>query len=70
MHDRVTGNTTEGLQVADDPALNDHVAERIRAALESADMTAIAAMLDADVTWGAPDDEAPTCRNRREVLAW
>jgi ketosteroid isomerase-like protein len=70
MHDRVRSNTTEGHQVADDAVLNDPVADRIRAALESADMTAIAAMLDADVTWGAPDDEAPACRNRREVLAW
>ena len=43
--------------------------DRIRAALDSADLTAIAALLDADVTWGAPDD-TPSCRNRREVLAW
>lgn len=56
--------------MADDPTLNEPVAERIRAALESADTTAIAAMLDPDVTWGAPDDETPACRNRREVLAW
>jgi ketosteroid isomerase-like protein len=64
------GNTTEGHQVADDSARNDPVGDRIRAALESAELTAIAAVLDADVTWGAPDDEAPACRNRREVLAW
>jgi ketosteroid isomerase-like protein len=70
MHDRVRDNTAEGHEVADDPAMNDPVGDRIRAALESADLTAIAAVLDADVTWGAPDDEAPSCRNRRQVLAW
>ena len=67
MHDRVTGNTEE---VAGGSVMNDPIGDRIRAALESADLTAIAALLDADVTWGAPGDEAPACRNRREVLVW
>jgi hypothetical protein len=70
MHDRVTGNTAEGHEVADGSVINDPIGDRIRAALESADLIAIAALLDADVTWGATDDEAPACRNRREVLAW
>jgi ketosteroid isomerase-like protein len=56
--------------VADGSVMNDPIGDRIRGALESADLTAIAALLDADVVWGAPDDEAPACRNRREVLAW
>lgn len=46
------------------------VVERIRAALESADLDAMSALLDPDVRWGAPDDEQPTCQNRRQVLAW
>jgi ketosteroid isomerase-like protein len=43
---------------------------RIKVALESADLTAIKDLLDPDVRWGAPDDEAPGCQNRRQVLAW
>src|SRR5207248_4719229 len=27
-------------------------------------------LLDADVTWGAPGDPNPPCRNRRQVLDW
>jgi ketosteroid isomerase-like protein len=43
---------------------------RIKLALESADLDAINDLLDPDVRWGAPDDEAPSCQNRRQVLAW
>jgi ketosteroid isomerase-like protein len=43
---------------------------RIKVALESADLAAIKDLLDPDVRWGAPDDEAPGCQNRRQVLAW
>jgi hypothetical protein len=48
----------------------DAIAERVRAALESADLTAIAALLDPNVAWGAPDDRAPSCQNRQQVLSW
>jgi ketosteroid isomerase-like protein len=44
--------------------------ERITAALESGDLTAIGDLLDPEVHWGAPDDAAPGCVNRRQVLAW
>jgi len=27
-------------------------------------------LLAPDVTWGAPDDPNPACRNRRQVLQW
>ena len=43
---------------------------RIKVALESADLGAIKDLLDPDVRWGAPDDQAPSCLNRRQVLAW
>jgi ketosteroid isomerase-like protein len=43
---------------------------RIKVALESADLAAIKDLLDPDVRWGAPDDPAPGCQNRRQVMAW
>jgi hypothetical protein len=46
------------------------IGERVRAALDSADLDAIAELLDPAVRWGAPDDHAFDCRNRSEVLAW
>lgn len=46
------------------------VAERIRAALQAADLDAFTDLLDPDVHWGAPDDEAPSCQNRKQVLSW
>ena len=44
------------------------VAERVRAALESVDLTA-AELLDPNGCWGAPD-AAPGCQNRDQVLTW
>jgi SnoaL-like domain len=46
------------------------IVERVRAALESAELTAIGDLLDPNVRWGAPDDPAPGCTNRDQVLAW
>lgn len=46
------------------------IATRVRAALESADLTAFADLLDPNVAWGAPDDNAPSCQNRQQVLTW
>jgi ketosteroid isomerase-like protein len=48
----------------------DAIAARVRAALESGDVTAYAELLDPEVRWGAPDDPNPSCQNRRQVLAW
>lgn len=48
----------------------DDVAARVKVALESADLSAIADLLDPNVRWGAPDDDAPSCQNRNQVLAW
>jgi ketosteroid isomerase-like protein len=46
------------------------IAEQVRSALQSADLTAFADLLDPDVRWGAPDDPAPPCQNRSQVLQW
>ena len=46
------------------------LADRVRAALESADLTAIGDLLSPDVRWGPPGDPHPPCRNRRQVLEW
>lgn len=47
-----------------------HIAEIVRTALDAADLGAFADLLDPDVTWGAPGDPSPPCRNRNQVLAW
>jgi ketosteroid isomerase-like protein len=46
------------------------IGARIRAAIEAGDDVAMAALLDPDVRWGAPDDPEPSCLNREQVLAW
>jgi ketosteroid isomerase-like protein len=56
--------------MANDHSTSTPIAERVRNALESADLAAIGDLLDPNVRWGAPDDTAPSCTNRDEVLAW
>jgi ketosteroid isomerase-like protein len=46
------------------------LADRVRDALESGDLAEYAELLSPDVTWGAPGDPNPTCRNRNQVLTW
>ncbi len=46
------------------------LAEQIKTALDSADLTEFQDLLDPAVTWGAPDDDLPSCSNRKQVLAW
>jgi ketosteroid isomerase-like protein len=46
------------------------LAEKVRTALESADLSAFAELLDPDVSWGAPGARTPACRNRDQVLSW
>lgn len=46
------------------------IAERVKSAYESADLSAFSDLLDPNVTWGAPDDPSPECQNRAQVLAW
>jgi|GEM_PF-760994 len=46
------------------------IAEQVRAALEAVDLAAMSDLLHPHVHWGAPDDPAPSCQNRHQVLAW
>jgi hypothetical protein len=46
------------------------LAERVRGALESADVSQFGELLDPNVRWGAPDDPRPSCQSRNDVLAW
>jgi SnoaL-like domain len=47
-----------------------HIADQVKGALESADLTAYAHLLDPDVHWGAPGDQAFGCRSKSQVLSW
>lgn len=47
-----------------------HLAGKVAAALEAADLSAYADLLDPAVTWGPPGDPVPPCRNREQVLQW
>lgn len=47
-----------------------HFLDLLRDALESQGVDGFSALLAPDVTWGAPGDPNPTCRNRREVVQW
>jgi hypothetical protein len=46
------------------------IAERVRDALDGADLSAISELLDPAVRWGAPDDMEGGCQNRTQVLDW
>jgi hypothetical protein len=46
------------------------LAQQVKVALESADLSVLGRLLDPDVHWGAPGDAAPSCQNRKQVLAW
>jgi SnoaL-like domain len=54
-----------------DPSLTAaSIADRVRRALETADLDEFAALLSPDVQWGPPGDPTPPCRNRSQVLRW
>jgi SnoaL-like domain len=55
--------------VAAQPTAAEAILGRVRT-LDSADLDAIGELLDPDVRWGASGDPAPSCQNRRQVLAW
>jgi RimJ/RimL family protein N-acetyltransferase len=46
------------------------IADRVRTAFESADLSAFSELVNPNVIWGAPDDPSPECQNRAQVLAW
>ncbi|MGD0054623.1 MAG: nuclear transport factor 2 family protein [Acidimicrobiales bacterium] len=45
-------------------------ANRLKIALEGADVDAFAQLLDPNVRWGPPDAPSPPCRNKEQVLSW
>jgi hypothetical protein len=46
------------------------IADEVRAALSSADLTGWKSLLSPDVRWGPPDDQRSGCHNRDEVMRW
>ena len=56
--------------MATDLVQMEQLAGHVQAALQTADLTGYRELLDPSVTWGAPDDTRPSCRNRDQVLAW
>jgi len=55
---------------AEPPFTAASIADRVRRALETADLDEFAALLSPDVQWGPPGDPTPPCRNRSQVLRW
>jgi hypothetical protein len=47
-----------------------HIADQVKQAIEGADLSVYAHLLDPDVQWGPPDDPSSGCRSRRQVLSW
>lgn len=44
--------------------------ERIKGAYVARDASAVAELLDPNVTWGTPGAGNPTCKNRNQVMTW
>jgi ketosteroid isomerase-like protein len=65
-----SGDVIDDVRTVNRPGEPPALAQRVRAALESGDLTAIGELLDPDVHWGAPDDDEYGCVNRRQVLQW
>lgn len=61
------GTLPRDLEAIDDAA---SLVDAIRAALTNGDLESFSDLLDPNVTWSAPDDLAPSCRNRAQVLDW
>jgi len=54
----------------ENPEALEGLALQVKLALESADLSAYAELLDPDVRWGPPGDPSPPCQNRGQVMAW
>jgi ketosteroid isomerase-like protein len=52
------------------PLSVDEVGNRLKSAMENADLDGLFALLAPDVRWGPPDDPVSGCHNRDEVRAW
>lgn len=47
-----------------------HLASKVEAGLNAADLSAFSELLDPQVRWAAPGDDVWGCHNRDEVIAW
>jgi hypothetical protein len=56
--------------MSSEPLALEKLGERIKAALNSADLAGFAELLAPDVRWGAPESQAADCRTRQEVVEW
>ena len=56
--------------MADTSSDLDSMIARIRSAFESADLSALAQLLDEHARWGAPEESVPACQSRGQVLEW
>jgi SnoaL-like domain len=56
--------------MAEDTPEAQALAQRLRSAFETQDLSTLAGILDPDVRWGGEEDTPQTCHNRAEVLAW
>ncbi len=56
--------------MAQSPESVEQIAEQLKRALESADLTEFADLLDPQVHWGPPGDPSPPCQSSKQVLAW
>lgn len=69
---RLTPRPTYGLGalVSSTVMPDDALLDRLRSVFDSRDVNAFTELLAPDVTWGAPGDPNPPCRNRRQVVQW
>jgi hypothetical protein len=56
--------------MSSEPLALGQLGERIRAALNSADLAAFAELLAPDVRWGPSETHDADCRSREEVVEW
>jgi hypothetical protein len=48
----------------------ERLAGQVKEAVESADLDALAGLLDPGVRWGPAGDPVPPCRDREQVMTW
>ena len=56
--------------MADSTQEAEAVAQRLRSAFQTQDLSILASLLDPEVRWGGEEDTPQTCHNRADVLAW
>jgi ketosteroid isomerase-like protein len=56
--------------VSENDDVMEALARQVRTVLNGGDLASYRALLDPDVSWGAPGARQPSCRNRDQVLSW